>query len=35
LSWGTALRMMVQAEAHKPSITTVSPELRRPCYLSM
>jgi hypothetical protein len=30
LSWGTAARMMVQAEAQKPSITTVSPELRRP-----
>jgi len=26
----TAARMMVQAEAQKPSITTVSPELRRP-----
>jgi hypothetical protein len=33
-SWGTAPRTMVQAEAHRPSMMTVSPELRRPWYLS-
>ncbi len=30
LSWGTAPRTMVQAEAHRPSMITVSPEVRRP-----
>ncbi len=30
LSWGTEPRMMVQAEAQKPSMITISPELRRP-----
>src|ERR1700679_1640691 len=29
LSCGTAPRTMVQADAHRPSMTTVSPELRR------
>src|ERR1700679_992348 len=34
LSWGTAPRTIVQAEAHRPSMITVSPEERRPWYLS-
>jgi hypothetical protein len=33
LSCGTAPRTMVHAEAHRPSIMTVSPEVRRPSYL--
>jgi len=28
LSWGTAPRTMVQAEEHRPSMITISPELR-------
>src|ERR1700738_1225873 len=34
LSCGTAPRTMVHAEAHRPSMMTVSPEVRRPGYLS-
>src|ERR1700691_1332891 len=34
LSCGTAPRTMVQAEAHKPSMITASPELRRAWDLS-
>src|SRR5450759_245480 len=34
LSCGTAPSTMVQADAHRPSMMTVSPELRRSWYLS-
>src|SRR4029079_7721562 len=33
-SWGTAPSTMVQAEAQRPSMITVSFEVRRPWYLS-
>jgi hypothetical protein len=33
-SCGTAPSTMVQADAHRPSMMTVSPEVRRPWYLS-
>src|SRR5260370_40494158 len=34
LSSGTEPRTMVQAETQEPSMITISPELRRPLYLS-